>query len=242
MEKPLLFEYFSKTARVLMAEYERSREQEASFNLGRNREFFCESFLRKVLPFKLRTSSGEVWDSKGTKTGQLDLIIIREDAPALDFGTANVYLAEGVFAVIEVKSNLERTKLIEAGNSLKRVEELKPTPGRMIYITRGDEKILTRPLRIIFSYEGATWKTLSDEINERSWQNLFDLICILDRGVFVNKGRLLSWENNNQFAFVKGGPASVGILYFYLITYGNEYLARNIDITPYFEPIKGWST
>jgi len=90
MEKPILFEYFSKTARVLMADYERSREQEASLNLGRNREFFCERFLTNVLPFKLRISSGEIWDAKGTKTGQLDLIIIREDAPVLDFGTANV--------------------------------------------------------------------------------------------------------------------------------------------------------
>ncbi|MHA1344044.1 MAG: DUF6602 domain-containing protein [Promethearchaeota archaeon] len=35
------------------------------------------------------------------------------------------FLAEGVFAVIEVKSNLDRNKLIEAGNCLEKVKDLK---------------------------------------------------------------------------------------------------------------------
>ncbi|MFI5218952.1 MAG: DUF6602 domain-containing protein [Bacteroidia bacterium] len=237
MARPILYSYFEKTAKVLEANYERSADQNASNNLGKNRENFCSNFLANVLPPKLKINSGEVWDSVGHKTGQLDLIITRDDAPALEFGSDNTYLAEGVFASIEVKSNLDRVKLIEAGNTLSKVEQLKINVGSMITIG----KPLHRPLRIVFSYTGATWETLLDEINKRSWQELFDLISILDQGVLINKGRILKWTGDQQFLTVKGKAASVGFLYFYLTTYGTSFLGRNIELNPYFEPVGNWN-
>ena len=108
--KPILFDYFRKTAKVLEANYDRSSEQNASSKLGKNRESFCNLFLNTVLPPKLKIKSGEIWDSKGIKTGQLDLIIIRDDAPSLEFGSDNTYLAEGVLSIIEIKSQLDPNK------------------------------------------------------------------------------------------------------------------------------------
>ena len=102
--RPLLFPYFNDTAQVLLAEFQRSSQQGASANLGRNREFFCSEFLDKVLPPKLSVKSGEIWDSHGNKTGQLDVIITRADCPCLHVGSDNIYLVEGVFATIEVKA------------------------------------------------------------------------------------------------------------------------------------------
>ncbi len=99
----------------------------------------------------------------------------------------NIFLAEGVFAVIEVKSNLTRAKLKEAGSSLDAVKNLEANFGAAI--TSGPT--IDRPLRIIFAYEGATWNTLLDEIQKRTWRNLFDLICIVQRGVLLRKGLLL---------------------------------------------------
>jgi len=107
--RPVLYDYFKKSADVLLAEYERTKEQEASANIGYNRELFCNKFLSRVLPPRLTVRHGEIWDSQGNKTGQLDVVILRDDTPSLTFGEADAFLAEGVFAVIEVKSNLTKT-------------------------------------------------------------------------------------------------------------------------------------
>jgi hypothetical protein len=96
--KPVLFDYFKKTAKVLEANYDRSAEQNAICNLGKNRESFCNLFSNTALSPKLKTVSGEIWDSKVVKTGQHDLIIIRDDASSLEFGSVNTYLAEGFFS------------------------------------------------------------------------------------------------------------------------------------------------
>lgn len=123
----MLFDYFEKSTDVLLAQYERSKGQEASANLGFNRELFCNRFLAQVLPSRLKIHRGEIWDSQGNRTGQLELIIIRDDAPILTYeGGANTILAEGVLGVIEVKSNLSREKLIEALVTLKKVKDLRP--------------------------------------------------------------------------------------------------------------------
>ncbi len=236
--RPILFEYFESTADVLLSEYKRSSQQNASANLGRNRELFCKNFLSKVLPSKLSVKSGEIWDSEKNKTGQQDVIILRDDAPALHIGSDDIYLAEGAFSVIEIKSNLTREKLKEAGNGLLKVKNLKINIGAVI--SSGAK--IDRPLRIVFAYEGATWETLLDEINKNKWEDLFDLICILDKGVLIKKGGLLNWEDENKFKVINGKSASLGLMYFYLVSYGSSFLGRNLILNPYFEPLNLWDS
>jgi len=236
-KKPVLFDYFKKAANVLLAKYVRT-EGQASANLGRNRESFCNEFLINVLPSKLSVKSGEILDSLGNKTGQLDVIILRDDAPALDMGVVNTFLAEGVFCVIEVKSNLTREKLHEAGDSFMKVKNLTINFGASM--SSGNK--IDRPLRIVFAYEGATWDTLLDEINKNNWEDLFDLICILDRGVLIKAGGLINWDGGKPFSPINGKAASLGLMYFYLVEYGTSFLGRNLKIDPYFQPISGWST
>jgi hypothetical protein len=122
---PILLEYFKEKSKILLNHFELSKQQGASTNLGKNRENFVKNFLQIVLPPKLKNIyDGEIIDKNGNRSGQLDLIIIRDDAPCLDYGGSNTYLAEGVFAVIEIKSNLDKAKLIEAKNTLEKVSKL----------------------------------------------------------------------------------------------------------------------
>ena len=235
--RPILYQYFEDSSNVLLAEYQRSIQQKASNNLGSNREFFCNNFLSKVLPLKLFIGSGEIWDSNKQKTGQLDTIIIREDAPKLTFGNRDTYLAEGVFAVIEIKSNLTRQKLNEAGNQLEKIKSLKIGGGALI----SSGPVIDRPLRIVFSYQSANWDTLMDEIQKQNWQDLFDLICVLDKGVLIRKGFLISSSGEHPFLLINGKAASLGILYYYLISYSCSFLGRSLDINNYFEPINNWN-
>lgn len=235
-DRPVLFEYFESTADILLSEYKRSSQQISSANLGRNRETFCKKFLSKVLPTKLSVKSGEIWDSKKNKTGQEDIIILRDDTSSLHIGSEDIYLAEGVLGVIEIKSNLNREKLNEAGKGLTKVENLKINSTSII--SSGAQ--IERPLRIVFAYEGATWEIIIDEIKKNGWEELFDLICILDKGVLIKKGRLLNWESEDEFGIINGKSPALGFLYFYLVSYGSSFLARNLNLNPYFEPLNFW--
>jgi hypothetical protein len=235
-DKPILYSYFRKTAEVLSAEYERSKEQSASLNLGKNREYFCKEFLSKALPPKLSIKSGEIWDSQKNKTGQLDIVILRDDAPSLHVDSDDVYLAEGVFGVVEVKSNLTREKFIESGETLVKVANLKNNVRAAISFG----SMLDRPLRVVFAYEGATWETIIDEINKKNWIEIFDLICILNRGVLLKKGCILNWSTGQEFMVVNSKSASLGYLYLYLISYGASFLGRGMILNPYFEPFNNW--
>ena len=236
--RPLLYDYFKKSVDILLAEYERTKEQSASANIGCNRELFCNKFLSRVLPPRLTVRRGEIWDSRGNKTGQLEVVILREDTPSLTFGEADTFLAEGVFGVIEVKSNLTKTKLQEALITLKRVESLELLSGGTRITT---DPVLNRPLRCVFAYEGATWKTLLQELSQPKNNNVVDVICILAQGAIISQGLLLNWENDNSFYVCDGKAASLAWLYFHLVSYSTSFLGRSLAINPYFEPLNGWA-
>lgn len=236
MNKPLLFDYFEKTADILLAKYERSSLQNASKNLGDNREIFCRNFLERVLPPRLKVASGEVWDSFGNKSGEEDIIILREDVATLEFETEHAYLVEGVLAVIEIKSNLQKDKLIEAANNLEKIKNLKiQSSASMSY---GNPKL--EPLRIIFSYKGADLNTLKQEIIDKKLEGLFDLICVLERGIIVKKGNLLNWSNGDTLGISNGKASPLAFLYYYLITYGSNLISKSMNLSPYFEPFNLW--
>lgn len=242
MQRPILYQYFDKKASTLLSNYDLSSEQKASINLGNNREIFINEFLGSSLPPKLSVQTGEIWDKSGFKTGQLDTIIVRDDAPSLDFGKINAYLAEGVFAVIEVKSNLTINKLKEAYKTLKQVHQLQiPAPT----ITMGGNN-LKRPLRILFAYKGAQWDTLGRELDKNNIGETFDLICILSRGVWVRRGRLMfAYQKDTgkripKDFIIETNAAALGFMYYYLVQYGTSFSTGSIQLEEYFKPLEKW--
>ena len=189
-----------KFADVLLAEYERAKEHQASANIGYNKELFCNKFLSRVLPPRLTVRRGEIGDSEGRKIGQLEVVILRDDTPSLTFGEADAFLAEGVFGVIEIKSNLTKTKLQEALTTLKRIKSLKLLGGGVM-ITAGS--VLNHPLRCIFAYEGATWQTLLQELSKPENYDVADLRCILKQGAIISQGVLLKWEGQYTILYLR---------------------------------------
>ena len=76
---------------------------------GEERQAFIESFLANVLPPIYRFGRGDCTDAAGNRSGQLDVVVEYPFSPSLpSVGNAptRLYLAEGVAAVIEVKSNV----------------------------------------------------------------------------------------------------------------------------------------
>jgi len=238
--KPVLYDYFDRTADVLQAEYKRSKLQKSSPNLGDNRELFCAKFLSGVLPPRLSIRKGEIWDGQGHRTEQLDTVILRDDTPSLTFGDTDSYLVEGVFSVIEVKSNLKREKLCDAIANLRPVKSLIAHKEGLSILGMPIEYTLEKPLCCVFAYEGATWETLADEMQIQNGWEVIDLICVLNRGALIRNG-LWFREDGVLFHMVNSKAASLGMLYFHLSTFASNFIARNISIRPYFEPFEGWN-
>lgn len=146
--------------------------------LGDARESFIRDILEKFLPSSIAIGSGQIIDQYGGRSKQIDIIIYRREFPILKtFGSADVYLVEGVLATIEVKSILDRENLIMALENAKSVKKLTPkfvgpslVHGFQSYFNKSHElelenseifsfKQMVSPETYIFSYRGQKLET-----------------------------------------------------------------------------------
>jgi hypothetical protein len=94
--------------RQLLVSSHQATAGSSSATKGTERADFLNAFLAETLPPLYRFGSGDITDSAGHESGQLDIVIEQPFAPNLPIqsGLPRLYLAEGVAAVIEVKSNV----------------------------------------------------------------------------------------------------------------------------------------
>lgn len=81
----------------------------SSASKGHEREAFINGFLSEVLPAQFRFGSGDATDQSGARSGQLDIVVEYPFVPSLPIvagRSPRLYLAEGIVAVIEVKSDI----------------------------------------------------------------------------------------------------------------------------------------
>jgi hypothetical protein len=104
---PHLLERLEAVQRSLLALYGGGRPMSPATK-GRERETFIHEFLEKAMPPIYRFGSGDIIDSAGQRTGQIDIVIEYPLLPSLPqvAGKERLYFAESVAAVIEVKSDL----------------------------------------------------------------------------------------------------------------------------------------
>lgn len=111
--------------KMLMAGYYGSGEL-SSASKGSERELFVNSFLSQIFPPSYRFGTGDVIDGYVQKSGQVDIVIEYPNFMSFPYlmGGPRLYLAEGVAATIEVKSNLVG-QWNEALATAQKVKELK---------------------------------------------------------------------------------------------------------------------
>ena len=76
---------------------------------GRDRQEFIDRFLAEVLAPPFRFGTGEVTDTQGNKSGELDIVVEHPFGPSLPMvggTTSRLYLAETVTAAIVVKADV----------------------------------------------------------------------------------------------------------------------------------------
>lgn len=132
-----VFDAWAKyTIKLLQAESEYAEGLvKHSVLVGDAREFLVRAVLSRILPSAYEIGRGEIVDSHGKRSKQIDLIIARSDSPALGLPNGDkVYLVESVIATIEVKSTLNASKLVEALENCASVGDLRPSAERESYI------------------------------------------------------------------------------------------------------------
>lgn len=157
--------YYQRFTEMMLAEVESiSAAISHSGEKGRNNEQVLARFLAKYLPQRFSVDTGHVVASDGTKSSQTDIIIHdRINTPALFLGGASVLVPiETTYAVISVKTTLDKTELADAVRQIESVRRLKNeasfqySRGVVIKIPAMDQAVL-RPRGLVFAFK-TTWK------------------------------------------------------------------------------------
>lgn len=121
MPHPALLQRLAGYRAHLIAAY-KSGAGMSSASKGNERRAFVHEFLEETFPLPNCFGTGDCIDKAGNQSGELDVVVEYPFLPSLTLqGRSRLYLAEGVAAVIEVKSNIssQRKEACDTGERLK---------------------------------------------------------------------------------------------------------------------------
>jgi hypothetical protein len=211
---------------------------------GRRREDDVKEFLREFLPKRFGIASGEVRCADGRGSPQMDLIIYDAlETPLLEHSESSIVLpVEGVLAVIEVSSQLDRTKL---QNDLAKLRAVKSMPKTAFYEPLGHNPwgFYGRQLNVFpvlgfcFAYDSPSAESLVRTVHGLDAEDMainVDTIVSLSAGCVANGERAVTpagerifrkwlgtpFTESERFAIPvdPGGPnAGDGLMVFYIL-------------------------
>jgi len=160
-----------------------------------------KEFFRQYLPDRLGVATGQLVDSTGSLSKQLDVVIFdKSKSPILyENNGVQVIPVECAYAVIEVKARLDASELPSIHANMLSVKNLKKTAYY------GGESAIIETTNVygqawnhwptnyfVFGFESPNPRTMQVPMIEYHNASLqqphmrIDLMCILDRGVFLN--------------------------------------------------------
>gem|GEM_PF-2055242 len=220
---------------MLMAAYE-SNNLASTYTMGKERETFINLFLSNVLPRQFRFGSGEITDIGGNLSGQVDIVIEYSIFPSLQLPGAGLetrlYLAEGVAAAFEVKSNLAE-KWEDVKKAAQKIKRLKRRFGGSMGLPPPFIPV------IAVGYTGwSTMNTLKGKIEEGFElegieEKYVDGILIIDKGLFVWRQNMFSIP---QISHAFEGPQALWGLISALHLLAKSLQSSSLDIAFYGSP------
>jgi Domain of unknown function (DUF6602) len=198
-----IVEIFDQVAEQMRSDLARARSALEHPGLkGSSFEEVFRTFLEEYLPKTLDISSGVVVDSEGRSTRQLDVIISDAAKTPIFYRSADTRVVpiEGVYAVIEVKANLDGQELERAFENMKSVRALKNTA----YVQQTGAVIFTKTMYgqewdgwptnyFVFAFDSSPLNAITEKLEEKHaqealppWKRM-DCICVLNKGVILNQ-------------------------------------------------------
>lgn len=164
---------------------------------GATEEIVAE-FLADRLPQSIRATSGQVMDRTGRKSGQVDVILYDATRTPMLFASTNAgrhtVPAEGVLAVVEIKTHLNPAEVQKSVSHAQTVKTLLrdsylPRPIEVGYNMYGKHWTTPPILYSVFAFEGDG--LYADALNDSPHHDLpleqrIDNMVVLDRGVCVS--------------------------------------------------------
>lgn len=190
-----LTETFSAINEQMIIDFEKKTNQlEHLGDRGVARENVLKDFLEQYLPKKYAISKGEIVDSEGNRSKQCDLIIYDHlSCPILYVSKdSQIFPAESVYAVIQVKSVLNTHEVESSINNIKSVKMLNRENGPIA--------------GIVFGYKADTKINPMVKLTERirkinapgSSRQFVDLWTVLDNGLICLIGEQLKITANKE--------------------------------------------
>lgn len=196
-------EIFAQVANQMRADVERARAAMDHAGLkGSEFEKTFRNFLRQYLPASLDISTGQVVDSRGGVSKQLDVIIADTAKTPILYQTdeTRVVPIECVYAVIEVKANLTLAEIESIYQNMQSIKQLKKAayqPENSVIIRSvnmyGQDWPIWPVNYYVFAFDGVDLMTIVQRLQELTIDSAaptasrVDMVCVLDRGVICNR-------------------------------------------------------
>lgn len=122
-----LEELFRRVEKTLSARLDEAGLIKHAGDKGDNREEVIREFLTEHLPTRYGVAKGEVITKSGDHSHAADIIIYdRVTCPLLYSGKTKLIPIEGVYGIIEVKSALSKTELVDCIKKIEAFKKLAP--------------------------------------------------------------------------------------------------------------------
>ena len=201
----------------------------SSATKGNEREFFLTSFMQSIFPQTYRFGTGDIIDSTGLRSGQIDVVAEYPFLPSFPvFGkdSPRLYLADGVALVLEIKSNLVN-QWDEVVSTCNQLQELSRDVKSSGYGALPGKKI---PL-IAVGFNG--WKTKETILDKLNQSNV-DAILSIEGKLFGNKAVICKEDKSKMFPeSVIDGDLSLWEFTKYFHKRVGSIASMNVDIDKY---------
>lgn len=203
-------------ANRMRIDFERSRRFHHHGQAGATRETLVRNFLADYLPGNVQVvHSAEIISVSGETSAECDIVICDQSTPRLlDMEDYRIIPSECVYGVVEVKTKLNRSELLDACEKIRRVKRLPKTAyfddgtGRQA-IVRGQTVPFPPARGIIFGFESINLTTLSNHYREwcsgRPAEELPESVWILGKGS-------LQWTNPDERKVDTSAEYGAGLL------------------------------
>lgn len=151
------------------------------------------NWLKSYLPKRYSVNKAFVIDSNNHCSQQLDLVIYdRQYSPFVFNQDSAIYIpAESVYAVFEVKQEINKNNMVYAGNKIKSVRKLNRTSapithaGGKIDKPKSPFRIIGGILTLASGWADVFGNSFYNTIKEYEENSQIDIGCILEKGSFI---------------------------------------------------------
>lgn len=183
--------------------------------MGEAAEESWRNWLRKYLPKRYCVDKAFVIDSEGNMSDQIDIVIYDGQYSYFVFKHEQVIYvpAESVYAVIEVKQNLNKAHIDYAGDKAASVRKLKRTSVEIpfvggIYRPKPLHKIIAGIIAIESDWKDPLGESLKKNLRGRDEDHSIEFGCAIKHGSF--------WTFNYPRFHIKRSAPDESLLFFFL--------------------------